>query len=311
MVWDSVYACASGRKGVGMRLAMTLLLVLGLALPAAARTGAVNSQPQTALADNRTDQILLKDGTVLTGRIVAEDETSVVIETVSMGRVELAREQIRSIHRAGSAYGVEVDPDRNSILLMPTPATIGKGEVYFRSFELFVLNGGYGITDKLDLSVAGLFPISAEWNFIALGLKYQLVDRETHGFGLALTGSHIIAPDEQRFSTFGGVVGIGSSRRSLNLAIDHGVDEDGDGGERVMVGGDLQLTKRSKVFLEWADSQLVFSGGGDDDFNGFITLGFRLFGESMAFTLGGLRPLIAEDTGSFIALPLIMFSAHW
>ncbi len=226
-------------------------------------------------------------------------------------RIAMALLLVLGLALPAAANGVEVDPDRNSILLMPTPATIGKGEVYFRSFELFVLNGGYGITDKLDLSVAGLFPISADWNFIALGLKYRLVDREVHGFGLALTGSHIIAPDEQRISTFGGVAGIGNSRRSLNLAIDHGVDEDGDGGERVMLGGDLQLTKRSKVFLEWADSQLVFSGGGDDDFNGFLTLGFRLFGESMAFTLGGLRPLIAEDTGSFIALPLVMFSAHW
>ncbi len=292
-----------------MRIALALLLLTWLALPAAARSGMANSLKQGDRAEKSHDEILLEDGTLLAGHIVAENDSIVTLETPSLGRVEVQRSQIQAIHRAGERFGVLQDPDCNSILLVPTPATVGRGSGYFRSFELLILNAGFGITDRLDLSVGTLFPISGEWNFIALGAKFAAVDRRTQPFGLALTGSHIIAPDEQRFSTLGGVIGIGDARRSLNLALDYGVDEDGEHGTRLLLGGDLQTNRRGKVFVEWANSELVFTGGEDDDeFNGFLTFGFRLFGDNMAFTLGGIRPL--ADTGSFIVFPLIMFSAH-
>jgi hypothetical protein len=292
-----------------MRIALALLLLTWLALPAAARSGMANSLKQGDRAEKSHDEILLADGTLLAGHIVAENDSVVILETPSLGSVNVERSQIQAIHRAGERFGVLRDPDDNSILLVPTPATVGRGSGYFRSFELLILNAGFGITDRLDLSLGTLFPISGEWNFLALGVKLALIDRERQPLGLALTGSHLIAPDEQRFSTVGGVVGIGNARRSLNLALDYGVDEDGEHGTRVMLGGDLQTNRRSKVFAEWANSELVFTGGDDDDdFNGFITFGIRLFSENMAFTLGGFRPL--ADTGSFIVLPLIMFSAH-
>lgn len=295
-----------------MRTMLLCLALLALAMPAAARTGAKNSQPQPAPDLDSHDEILLKDDSIITGHILSEDENRIVIETAGLGRLTIDRARIKDIRRAGSMLGVRVDPDRNSIMLMPTPATLPKGDHYFRSFELFFMNYGYGIIDDLNLSLAFLFPLTTEWNFLATGLKWQIMDREEAGLGLALNGSYLMAPDEQSYRTFGGVIGIGDARRSLNLAVDYGVDENDDGGERVFVGGDFQLSRKIKIFAEWASSGLVMEvGDDDDDFNGFINLGFRLFGDSMAFSMGAFRPLINEDGGSFVALPLIMFSAHW
>lgn len=295
-----------------MRTAILLLAMIVMAAPAAARVGVTDRGPQAARAP-LVDEILLVDGTVLSGHIVAETDSSVTIETASLGRVEVQRAQIQRLAKAGIRYGVADDPDCNSILLTPTPATVGKGDGYFRDFELLILNGGYGITENLDLSIATLFPIGGDWNFIAVGLKAELVDRETHALGLAITGSHLIAPDAQRFSSLGAVVGIGDRRRSLSVAADRGFNEDGDAATRVMVGGDLQINRRTKLFAEWASSELAFSFGGDDDdddeFDGFMTLGVRFFGERMAFTLGGFRP-VSADTGNLLFLPLAMFSVH-
>jgi len=294
---------------------MFALLVLVIAAPAAARVGARNSQLQAASGAEFLDEILLLDGTILSGYIVAETDSSLTIETTSLGRIEVPRAQIQRLAKAGIPYGVADDPDCNSILLTPTPATVGKGDAYFRDFELFVLNAGYGITENLDLSLATLFPIGGDWNFIAVGLKAELVDRETHAIGLAVTGSHLIAPDAQRFSSLGAVLGIGDRRRSLSVAADRGFNEDGDAATRVMVGGDLQINRRTKLFAEWASSELALSFGGDDDdddadeFDGFMTLGVRFFGEHMAFTLGGFRP-VSADTGDLLFLPLAMFSVH-
>ncbi len=158
--------------------------------------------------------------------------------------------------------------------------------------------------------MACFFPVSTSWNFLALGAKWRVLDRAENSLGLAVTGSFLIAPDDQTFSTLGMVLGIGDARRSLNLAVDYGVDEDGDSGERIMLGGDWQFSRKMKFIAEWGNSALIFSGG-DDDFNGFATFGFRIFGDDMAFTLGALRPLVDEDMDSFFGLPMIMFSAHW
>ncbi|MBM4118882.1 hypothetical protein FJ251_14330 [bacterium] len=295
-----------------MRKALFALLLIALAAPAAAR-GAVTDRRPEAARTPLVDEILLVDGTVLSGHIVAETDSSITIETASLGRVEVQRAQIQRLAKAGIRYGVADDPDCNSVLLTPTPATVGKGDAYFRNFELLILNGGYGITENLDLSIATLFPIGGDWNFIAVGLKAELVDRETHDLGLAITGSHLIAPDAQRFSSLAVVVGIGDRRRSLSVAADRGFNEDGEAATRVMVGGDLQINRRTKLFAEWASSELAFSFGGDDDdddeFDGFMTLGVRFFGERMAFTLGGFRP-VSADTGSLLFLPLAMFSVH-
>ncbi len=287
-----------------------VLAFLILAAPVAARTGAKNSQPTPMSASERLDEILLKDGSILTGHILAEDSTEVVIEVEGIGRLEVPRDRIKDILRAGSRLGVRVDPDRNSILLTPTTETLPKGSHYFRSFELLFLNYGVGVTDNFNLSVASFFPVSTSWNFLILGAKWQVLDREDELLGLAATGSYFITPDDQPISTIGMVLGIGDARRSLNLAIDYGVDSDGNSGERIMLGGDWQFTRKMKAIVEWGNSSLLVRGG-DDDFNGFITFGFRIFGEDMAFTMGAFRPLTADDMDSFIGLPMIMFSAHW
>jgi hypothetical protein len=288
-----------------------ILAILCLALPAAARTGASNSLTQEEAILGEVDEILLRDGTVLSGTIVEEDDGKVVIDTESLGRITVERSRIKEIVRKGASHGLRVDPDRNSILLTPTCETLPKGDHYFRSFELLFLNYGYAITDDLNLSLAAFFPVSTEWNFLATGVKWRLLDRKHHTFGLAMTASHLIAPDDQRFTTIGCVGGFGNARRSLNVAFDYGYDEDGDGGQRLMVGGDVQISRKLKLFAEWMDTALIFEAGDDDDeFNGFINLGFRIFGESMAFTLGAFRPLSVEG-GGFVGVPMMMFSAHW
>ncbi len=293
-----------------MRKLILVLVFLILAVPVAARTGAKNSQPTPISASERLDEILLKDGSILTGHILAEDTIQVVIEIEGIGRLEVPRDRIKDILRAGSRLGARIDPDRNSILLTPTAETLPKGSQYFRSFELLFLNYGVAVTDNLNLSMACFFPVSPNWNFLALGAKWRVLDRGEELLGLAVTGSYLIAPNDQTFSTLGMVLGVGDAHRSLNMAIDYGVDEDGESGERIMLGGDWQFSRKMKLITEWGSSAMIFSGG-DDDFDGFLTFGFRIFGDDMAFTLGAFRPLIEGDMDGFFGLPMVMFSAHW
>ena len=47
----------------------------------------------------------------------------------------------------------------------------------------------------------------------------------------------------------------------------------------------------------------------DDDFEGMINFGFRLFGDQWSFSLTGLRPL--REAGDLFVVPLIQFSYHF
>jgi len=278
---------------------MMILMVLVLALPA------------LALAKSDVDEILLKDGNVVTGRIVSETDDEIVLETESLGRITLERARIERITRAGEKRAGLIDPDHNSILLTPTPETLPKGSHYFRSYELLILHYGYGITDDLNFSAAAMFPITTEWNFIYPGLKWRILDRAEQGFGLAVTGGYLIAPYDQTLTTFGVVAGVGNERRCLNFALDYAMNQDGDGGERIFLGGDMQISRRIKLFAEWGTMAKLLSNDEDDAFNGLLNFGFRVFGEHMAFSLGVLRPLIDSDDSSFVGIPMMMFSAHW
>ena len=91
----------------------------------------------------------------------------------------------------GSGF-LKSDPDYNTIMFCPTPSTLEQGDWYFRDFELLVLNFGYGLTDNLDLSFGTLFPVTGDIELITLGAKLEILDRDTEGLGLALTGGGFI-----------------------------------------------------------------------------------------------------------------------
>jgi len=287
---------------------LPLLLLLALLCGGQASAQEIGGVGAPVASPEKFDEILLKDGSLLLGRIIEESADLVVIETASLGRLEIPRANIERLAGRDAPAGVFPDPDQNTIMFCPTPATLPKGAAYFRDFELFLLNVGYGVTDALDLSFGTLFPVSAELFMLSTGAKWRLVDRDSSGIGLALTGSFTLL-DETTFGAFGGVAGIGNRRNSLNLSVNRTYDDDGDAETVFIVGGDAQMGRRNKIFAEYFSSSALLEDE-DDDLSGFINIGFRFFGERHSFSLSGFRPL-GEDMGSLVAFPMIMYSQHF
>lgn len=290
-----------------MRHAMTIL-VLMLAAAAVATEAPPGSNDADYVPPIVPDELLLMDGTLLSGRLIEERADVIVFETASLGRLEIPRSQVKRMASDGERGGVITDPDYNSLMFCPTPATLEKGDGYFRDFELFFLNFGYALTDAFDLSVGTIFPISAEVAMIAVGGKLRLIDRSEREMGLALTGS-FTKLEEMHFGAVGAVAGFGDRLRSLNLAVNRTFDDDGDAETVFIAGGDVQISRRSKLLLEYMSSAALLEDN-DSDLKGFLNIGLRFFGETHSFSLTGFRPL-SEDTGSFVAFPMIMYSNHW
>ena len=212
------------------RILWIVLISVLLCFPASA-SPPPDGEIATVDADDKIDssafdELLLKDGTLLRGKIIEEREDLVIFETPSLGRLEIARDQIERLAPHGKTAGVLNDPDQNSIMFCPTPATLPKGDAYFRDFELFLLNFGFGVTDNFDLSFGTLFPISSDVLLISVGGKLRLLDRDKFPVGLALTGGFTLLEDTS-FGMAGAVIGIGNVHNSLNLAVNATFEEDG------------------------------------------------------------------------------------
>jgi len=302
-----------GSQGIGLKETLLfdrlfLILLITLFCSYASSADEIGGMNETTPTAEGQDEILLKDGNILLGKVVVEREDLIVFETESLGRLEIPRANIERMALHTAKIGVITDPDQNTIMFCPTPATLPKGEGYFRDFELLILNFGLGVTDNFDLSFGTLFPVSTDALMFSFGGKLRLVDREKSAVGLALTGSFTML-DETQFGAVGAVVGIGDRHKSLNLAANYTFDEDGDNEIIFIIGGDIQTGRRTKFFAEYFSASSVFEDE-DDDLSGFINLGIRIFGQRHSFSLSAFRPLL-EDSGSFVAFPMLMYSYHW
>jgi hypothetical protein len=255
----------------------------------------------------------LVDGTVLEGRIVDQTDSVITFEHAILGRFEITQLSVREIEwetvsePSATDHWLD-DPSENSILLTPTPATLPKGTGYFRSIELFLLNFGYAPTDNLNLAAGILFPVSSEIFPFMVGAKLRVLDRERRPFGLALAASYTYF-DELRddgLGTVSAVAGIGDTHRSLNVTVGTNIGAESPSA-LYMLGADAQVSRGTKFVVEvGSSSALLFD---DDDYDGLLNLGFRFFGERMAFTLTGFRPL-GDSSGLFL-FPLAVFSINW
>ncbi len=268
------------------------------------------------------DTIVLKNGKRYDGNIIAERADSLVIavevattrqkidvEWITIARVDVASIRYEDLSNVESDLTIPRDPDYNSIMFCPTPATMPKGDFYFRDFELYILNFGWGVTESTSLSFMTHFPIVSFMDFGSIGFKQRLIDRTKHPLGLALAGSYTFATedmDEDSFLTGSLIVGAGDRERSLNLAVNQSYKKGEDPFTTFVFGADKRMSRRSKFFVEYMNATDFID---DEDLSGgFLNLGVRFFGNDWSFSLSGFRPM--ADTGSFVAWPMFMFSYH-
>lgn len=282
---------------------ISLFVAIGPSLAAPAPADA----PQT---------IRLNDGTVLRGAIVSENDSAVVVQTEELGRVTLKRSRISTLPvrdaSAEAAHATPVDPDPigHTLVLMPTAFLPPQGSVVFRDFQLLFLTLGYAPTASTSVVAGAMFPITADFNALTLGVKQGLyqnaaatnavavvgnvtvpVGREINEAGFLwlanLVGSHRFKPGFGVHAALGGVgvQGRGASEQSLSMA----------------AGTDVRISSNVKFLGE------VLRGGTSFDPGSSLTvanLGIRLHGDRLSADICALRPL-SGNIGDFFVIPLI------
>src|SRR5262245_41748799 len=180
-----------------MRVPSVLLLALF-----ALASRAVAQQPGPPPVDSvAVIAVRLNDGTEVTGRVVAVDDSAVTLLTFAGTRVIMPRRSIVSWRaregRATAAGFQEADPNTSRLFFGPTARTLPQGRGYFADYYLFFPVAGGGVTDELMVS-GGFSIVPGSDNQIAYGAaKLRIVHQSD--LSVAIGG------------LFGGVPGEGSA----------------------------------------------------------------------------------------------------
>jgi hypothetical protein len=285
---------------------IALLLGILAAVPALLAVAGTDPTPLAAqvptqiLPGDTLKELRLVDGSTLVGRVVAVEGDRITFETVTGVRLEVTRDQIRSLTTArgelvGGRFWQE-DPNRTRLLVLsPTGRTLPKGEGYLSAFWIFFPFVGYGLTDNFTLS--GGTPVLPEviGRVIYLAPKLRVLGRDNLDVAvgaLALFATEYL--DEGSVGILYGVGTYGSPDRSLTAGAGWGYAWGGEdpwvsNDPIIMVGGEYRVGPRTKLLTE------NFFVPGES--GALLTGGIRFFGErlSVDFGIGAVAGLGSES----------------
>ena len=262
---------------------------------------------QEPAAADTVREIELADGSRIYGRVVEDAGGRLVVETVGGVRMELAREQVRSMRPvAGRVVGGALwpeDPHASRLFFGPTARAIPQGEGYLGVYELFFPFVSYGLTDRLTIS--GGTPIIPD----AIGEIFYLAPKlevlRTTGASAAVGVLAVFATQ----NAFDGSVGLlyavgtlGEPDRAVSFGATvpfYAASGESDIGRDpiFMVGGEARLTRRTKLLTE-----NYFAAG---ETGGVVSGGVRFFGERLSADFG-VAAFLGDDN-SFCCIPLVNF----
>ena len=196
-------------------------------------------------------------------------------------------------------YAQEYRVGDHELIFMPTAYTMDKGSAYFSDYELFFLNYTYAPTSTTHVGLFTLFPITSDFLETAtVGVKQNLV-RVT---GVADAAWATFTP-KGSILTIGDVVSIGKPSHGVHVAVSAITDLNSDNTDWYavyMAGYRYDFSRKASLLLEYMNAQVLMDEG---DFNGLISIGIRFHSESIAWEIGGFRPL--EETGDFFLFPIV------
>jgi hypothetical protein len=291
---------------ISKMLARPLLIAAALLACALVRPGAAAAQDTTAVAADSVYEIRLRDGSVLIGRVLTDDGTTLTVQTEAGVNLTLRREQVASITAIqGRMVNGEVwgdDPHATRLFFAPTARSIPQGQGYFGVYELFFPFVSYGLTDRFTISAGTPIVPEAIGQVFYLAPKYEVL--RTQGASAAVGVLALFAPDEALDGSVGllyAVGTLGDPDQALTVGatvpfIATSGDSDIGSEPAFMIGGESRLTRRIKLLSE----NYLVPGEGS-----LVSAGVRFFGERLSADFGIGAAFGGDDDAC--CLPLVNF----
>jgi hypothetical protein len=250
-------------------------------------------------------EILLRDGTKILGRVVALDQEGLSFRTLGGIDVQFERRDVERIRvvrgeRRGNEFWPR-DPSDSRLFLGPTARVVEHGHGYVGVYELFFPSFGVGAGGIAMISGGmSLLPnLALEEQLFFLSGKVQVFDTE---YVQGATGVFWTKPgtSEESAGLVFGTVTAGKSTAAFTAGIafpftsHDGFAED----PLIFLGGEARVSRRLKFIAEtWtapAESETVFA------------LGLRILAERLTVEVAGAG---SSEEGPII--PVVNFSVAW
>ena len=285
------------------------LLLFGLSsAPAYAQRVALDS---IARGDSAVVHALyLTDGTRLVGRITAVTTDSVRLVSASATTM-VARAAIREVRQyaADELHNGELWPENphvSRLIFAPTAIALRKGEAYFADFWIFLVNTGYGVTDRFTVGAGmSIIPgVNFEDNLLFVIPKYAVLNQPKIKVALGGLFARVggLGSGSESLGILYGVATVGSRESNLTLGSGWGYVGDKISDKPVLtLGGQHRVGRRIALISEnWF---FPFQNNS----SGVISYGLRLLGEKISVDFAFANP-ISDGNTFFPGIPLLGFA---
>lgn len=287
-----------------MRDAGLLFCLLAAAPTASAQqTSPAPGQPESALVvavapEGVTQELRLRDGSVVYGRVTAVEGGRVTFRTNTGGTLEFAAADIVSLTTVdGRVVAREFwkdDPNPTRLFFGPTARPLKRGEVYLGVYEIFMPFVQVGITDRI--SVGGGTPLvfggGGDRPFWFTP-KVTLVARPRTQ--VAAGAMHIMNVDGDTLGIAYGAVTQGTRDTAVSVGLGFAYERFEDVSAPVlMIGGEHRVRRNLKLVSE----NYLFESGG------IVSAGVRFITGRLSADLGLAAPLGVDEVFVF---PMVNF----
>jgi hypothetical protein len=294
-------------EGIIGRLTMVpriALVVLGLLV---ARSAA-GQQPRLPPVDStRAVELRLTDSTTLTGRVIAEDLSTLTLVTGAGVRITVPTASLGGWRDAPGAPPsvIRRDPSDSRLFLVHTARPVPPGKGYVLDYLVFFPVASVGVTERLSLTGGmSLLPFTPD-QLLYVAPQFNVLDARSASLAAGVLYMRIVGfiPASGYAGIAYGVTTVGGERSAATVLL--GFPFASGGWERrplVVIGGETRLSARVKLLAEgWTIP-------GTDAVP--LVGGLRLIGRRVSWDFGLFFLLGSQETGTGF-LPWVDFAYHW
>ncbi len=260
-----------------------------------------------ATPEGRISQVVLRDGSVLNGRVVEVTATTVKFVS-SIGETTIARSAIVAVRQVAqtSVHDGQVwpeDPSRTRLFFAPTGRMLRTSETYFADAYVFFPSVQVGVTNQFTIGGGmSLFPgVGLDEQIYYLTPKVGLYssDNVNVAVGALVAGAKVIS-DETPAGIGYGVVTLGDENTSATVGAGFGFSRGNTSSTGVlMLGGSNRVSKSIALVSE---NYLTAGNGG----NVLVSGGVRFMSEHIAVDLA-----LFGGKGIDAVVPYVAFIYKW
>lgn len=268
---------------------------------------------------SKTYQVTLKDGSVISGKLLLITEKEVVISSATMGEIRLQKENIKSMVEVSSfdekKSGIWfANPNPTKYLLGSSAIPLEKHTGYYQNTWIFVNSFSYAFAKNFSISAGfEIFSIMAGGDgpyafYINPKASFKVANNFYLGGNILYVNTIRTVEDFGGLATFNAFATYGNKNNNITGAVGWGMaDGEFSSTPLIAISGMARVSKRIAFVSEnWMLPETSESGG----YYGILSYGIRFLGEKTSIDLAFLNnPDIAKEI--IIGIPWLDFVVNF